>query len=155
MRPGPGPDPRPVQSSPVESSRVKELPSEFQLPGRGMGKGGLATGTGTGTENLACVCIKGLLDQAAEPATNVIINSPKLRQQRLMLSDTMPIHSKIVGGFFGSFFLFFWANSDSPAKPAWHSEYKQNHTEPIKKGAHSVLRAVIMTSHGRKILDTL
>lgn len=35
------------------------------------------------------------------PRTNVIINSPKLRQ-RLMLSDMMPIHSKIVGLFLGA-----------------------------------------------------
>lgn len=153
MRPGPGTGPRPVQSSSVESSRVKELPSEFQLPGWGMG--GLATGTGTGTENLACVCIKGLLDQAAEPATNVIINSPKLRQQRLMLSDTMPIHSKIVGGFFGSFFFFlgqFWQPSQASlafriqAKPYWADKEGStqcaqggNYDEPWSKNIGSIV----------------
>lgn len=53
---------------------MKELPSEFQLPTQGEerpeGEGAAGIEAGTGTENLACVCIKGLLDQAAEPATN-------------------------------------------------------------------------------------
>lgn len=52
------------------------------------------------------------------PRTNVIINSPKLRQ-RLMLSDMMPIHSKIVRAFFGG-------NSDRQMDgQRWYSEYKR------------------------------
>lgn len=68
MRPGP----RPVRFRPVQSGeRATERVSVTQRRSEG-GKGaaGIEAGTGTGTENLACVCIKGLLDQAAEPATN-------------------------------------------------------------------------------------
>lgn len=77
------------------------------------------------------------------PRTNVIINSPKLRQ-RLMLSDTMPIHPKIVGLFLGA--ILTDRRTDSAGI--------QNTSD--KEGKYSgELRAVIMTSRGSKILEPL
>lgn len=81
------------------------------------------------------------------PRTNVIINSPKLRQ-RLMLSDMMPIHSKIVGLFLGAIL------TDRQTDGRTDSAGIQNTSD--KEGKYSgELRAVIMTSRGPKILEPL
>lgn len=131
---------------------MKELPSEFQLPTQGEERERkrelLGLRLGLALRIWPVFALKGYwIKPQNRPRTNVIINSPKLRQ-RLMLSDMMPIHSKIVGLFLGA--ILAGGQTDGQT----YSAGIQNTSD--KEGKYSgELRAVIMTSHGPKILEPL